>query len=375
MDQKPAPGEKKFKVLIAAGGTGGHIFPGIATGTALKSLYPNCEITYACGQRELELNIYKSNGIEPLVFPSKQLGSGLMSRVRAVFAALSITMKARRYIKQNAINAVVGFGGYVSGPVTLGGVFSGAKTAIHEANSIPGKTNRILAPLVNLTAVHFPITLAKLKARKKIVTGMPIRPLAVIEDKRTAREKLGLHPEKKTLLIMGGSQGAKFLYQKIAAALPSVDKELSEPLQIYWSTGEANFAELQSTLAEMTFSHLEIKLTPFIADMGTALSATDISIARAGASALAELVSFNIYTLYVPFPAAIYDHQTLNAQQIERYGAGAVLPEKSLTSQTITRGIIKALVHAKKNQKFPIPDELNSSQAAEKLAREIASLA
>lgn len=371
---QPNSSDTKMKVLIAAGGTGGHIFPGIATGLTLKKLYPQYEVYYACGERELELNIYKNNNITPVVFPSRQLGSGIMSKINGVLAALKITVAARKYIRQNNIDVVIGFGGYVSGPVTLGGVLAGVKTAVHEANSIPGKTNKILAPLVNLTAVHFPITTQHLKGRKTVVVGMPIRPLTQVADTATARESLGLDLQKQTLLIMGGSQGAKYLYEKITAALPALDKELKQPIQILWSTGQNNFSDLESVLSKLSLNNITVKLTPFISDVGTALSAATIAVARAGASALAELTAFNIYTLYVPFPAAIYDHQTLNAQQIEKYGAGLVLPEKSLSDQVITHSILKAFQHVSSSSKNSVPEELNSSNAAERLAKELTSL-
>src|SRR5690606_14841895 len=132
-----------------------------------------------------------------------------------------------------------------AGPTVLAGKLAGCKTAIHEANSIPGRTNRILGPFMNLTASHFESTLAKLGGKNQVALGMPIRPLNAAGSKQEARRSLGLDPDLETLLIMGGSQGARFLYQSIMAKLPELDKVLHRPVQVLWSTGENNLAELQ----------------------------------------------------------------------------------------------------------------------------------
>src|SRR5690606_1519461 len=142
-------------------------------------------------------------------------------------------------------------------------------------------------------------------------------------DKPDANRNLD-NKKPVSLLIMGGSQGAKFLYESIANQLPVMDASVAQPLEILWSTGEAHFDELKSRTESLQLKNIKLHLTPFISDMANALASANLALARAGASALAELIAFRVYTIYVPFPGAIYDHQTLNAREAEKYGLGVL---------------------------------------------------
>jgi len=365
--------QEKPVIVIAAGGTGGHIFPAIATGAKLKELMPAASIIYACGERPLEIGLYERNQIKPVVFPAKQLRGGIAGKLGGVTAAAGNIWRAFRWLKGIKADIVIGFGGYVSGPTVLAGKFAGCKTAIHEANSVPGKTNRILGSLMNLTATHFEATLKKMGGNNKVALGMPIRPLESAASKEEARQVFGLEPDVETLLILGGSQGAKFLYESLMDKLSVIDARRDEPLQILWSTGEAHLDSLQVRLDSLVFENLSIKLVPFISDMGNALKAADVAIARAGASALAELVSYGVYTIYVPYPAAIYDHQTLNAREAEKVGAGVVVKESDVP-MSIADEVVKAFNQVRNQHELVIPAYLDSAKAAERLADEVRKL-
>lgn len=368
-------------IVIAAGGTGGHIFPAIATGRELQELRPDATIIYACGERPLEIDLYKRNGIDPVVFPARQIRRGIVGKVGGILAAAGNVWRARRWVKSVGADLVVGFGGYVAGPTVLGAKFAGCRTAIHEANSIPGRTNRILGRMMDLTATHFESTLAHLGGKRKIALGMPLRRMNFDEERwqgRLAGEKpasdtLGAPAKPISLLVMGGSQGAKFLYESIMRQLPALDARLTQPLEILWSTGEANFEELQSCVESLDLNSIKVQLTPFISDMANALGNADVALARAGASALAELIAFRVYTVFVPFPGAIYDHQTLNAREAEKFGLGVVLPESEVGEKFIPT-LASAIEHIQTSEVPTPPDSLDSTQAATRLAKELLSL-
>lgn len=365
---------KQARVLIAAGGTGGHIFPAIALGEAFRLYHPGVYVRFACGERDLERRLYSEAGIEPIVFPARQLGSGLKAKLSGASAAAGNTLRAMKLIRSEGFDAVVGMGGYVSGPAVLAGILAGRKTIIHEANSVPGKTNRLLAPYVSLTAVHFEQTLKQLRARKSAVIGMPIRESVGSGDRAEALRFFGLDPEKKTLLVLGGSQGARFLYQTIMSTLPALDRPENANLQILWSTGSGNFDELENRLRDTAPTYVSVKLLPFISKMDLALAATDIALARAGASSMAELLSCGIYTLYVPFPSAIYDHQTLNAREAVNAGVGEMIAEKELTPEHAGEVLRKLIDRARPGERITVPDKMNSRHAAKRLADAILAL-
>ncbi|MGI8905508.1 MAG: UDP-N-acetylglucosamine--N-acetylmuramyl-(pentapeptide) pyrophosphoryl-undecaprenol N-acetylglucosamine transferase [Candidatus Sumerlaeaceae bacterium] len=362
------------RILIAAGGTGGHIFPAIALGEAFHLHFPQVLVRFACGERELERRLYADAGIEPIVFPARQLGSGISGKLAGASAAAANTLRAIRLIRAERFNAVVGMGGYVSGPAVLGGILSGRKTIVHEANSIPGKTNRLLAPYVSLTALHFEATARQLRARRSAVVGMPIRETTGTGDRTEAMRLFGLNPAKKTLLVLGGSQGARFLYQTLMNALPALDVPANSNVQVLWSTGADNFDELDLRLRDDPPTHLVVKLVPFISRMDLAIAAADVALARAGASSMAELLSSGIYTLYVPFPSAIYDHQTLNAQQAVSAGVGEMIPEKELTPDRAAEVLQHLFEKAIPGHRVSVPETMNSRRAAQNLAEAILAL-
>lgn len=360
-------------IVIAAGGTGGHIFPAIATGEKLRELAPDSRIIYACGERPLEISLYERSGIQPVVFPARQIRPGLYGKIMGVMSAGGNVFRAMRWVRSVRADIAVGFGGYVAGPTVLGAKLAGCKTALHEANSVPGRTNRILGAMMNLTAAHFDTTLKHLNGKNKVALGMPIRPLAAAESKAEARVALGLDASLDTILIMGGSQGAKFLYETILKQLPELDAELDGPVQLLWSTGEQHLEHLQSLAEGLVFVNIQLHLVPFISDMGNALRAADLAVARSGASALAELTAFRVFTIYVPFPGAIYDHQTINAREAERFGLGKVVPEPDVEKHLIPQ-VFEALQNVKGGYVPDPPMSLDSNLAATRLAEELLRL-
>lgn len=329
---------------------------------------PEVEFQYLCGERELEQKLYADNGITPIIFPARQLGAGITGKVSGAQAALANTLRAYKLIRRENFDVVIGMGGYVAGPAVLAGVMAGRFTAVHEANSIPGKTNRLLAPFVKLFASHLNGCRRYVRTRNFVVTGMPIRDSATRGSRAEAIREFQLAESRRTLVVLGGSQGAKHLYSVLMKALPALDTPEHDDVQILWSTGSANYMELTMQRNAFALEHLTLHLMPFIKRMDLALAAADCSVARAGASSVAELLSNGVYALYIPFPAAIYDHQTQNAREVVAAGAGELIAEKDLTPETAADAIRRLLARTRRGVRFEVPSHLDSENAARRLA-------
>lgn len=318
------------RILIAAGGTGGHIYPALATAAALRRLDAGCTVEFVCGEREVEQRIYADAGENPRVMPARTLGSGVFGRAAGAFAVAGNVVRSLSLVRRGRYDAVVGFGGYVCGPVVLAGILLRRPAILHEGNSIPGRTNRWLARWVNVFATHFDVTRTLVAARRIEKVGMPVREFDVPSDSRAARSELGLTGDRPTLLIIGGSQGAKYLNEKLLSVLQQLDADPgTAPWQILWGAGPAHADALQELVQSHAWNHLRIDVRGYIADMGRALAAADGALARAGASTAAELRRAGMPTLFVPYPAAIYDHQTRNARACEEEGWASWLPESA----------------------------------------------
>jgi UDP-N-acetylglucosamine--N-acetylmuramyl-(pentapeptide) pyrophosphoryl-undecaprenol N-acetylglucosamine transferase len=355
------------KVLLAAGGTGGHILPAIALGRALEER-GLAKVSYLCGQRPVELDLYSRENIEPIVVAVRQLGASVLERLRGGWAAIAVTWRCRRLIHEERFDAVVGMGGYVSGPAVLAGIVTRRATVIHEANSVPGKTNRWLAPWVKMVAVNFSRTASQLRSRQCEIVGMPIRSRILHGFREKGIELFGLDARKRTLLVVGGSQGARNLNYALAGALPLLDRPEFSDVQLLWSTGASHYDNLVGLVSRLGLQHLRVKLVPFIAEMEHALACADAAISRAGASAIAELLATGVFALYVPLPNAIYDHQRKNALELVSAGLGMMLLEHEMTPQTTMSAIAELLALAPaKREAVAAAGEIHR-HAAEKLA-------
>jgi UDP-N-acetylglucosamine--N-acetylmuramyl-(pentapeptide) pyrophosphoryl-undecaprenol N-acetylglucosamine transferase len=364
-----------IRILIAAGGTGGHIMPALAVGKALRRYHPNVEVTFLCGERELERRLYADHGESPIVFPARMLGGGLGGRLRGGLAAAANVARARHLVLRQRFPVVLGMGGYVSGPAVLGARLAGSRTAIHEANAVAGRANRWLARWVDLCATHFVDTEPPLRGREVVRCGMPIREGLGTADRADAAGYFGLDPSRPVLLVIGGSQGARPLYDRLMATLPLLDTERLSGLQMLWAAGQAHAADLEASLAAKPVRHLRVHLVPFISRMDLALSVADGALARAGASTLAELVSCGIPTLFVPYPHAVHDHQTRNAIHAARCGAADWIAEADFTPETIRDRIEALIARMSPGRRQPVPPELDSRSAARDLAAALVALA
>lgn len=317
------PSEKtKPFVAIACGGTGGHLFPGMAVAEQLQ--LRGCEVALLISPKEIDQQAVKSaSGMQVFTLPAV----GLQNRNYFSFAGsfLKSLLAARKIFRRRRPDAVLAMGGFTSAPPVWVGKDFGAKIFLHESNTIPGRANRYLARFVDVAFVGFPEAAARLKARKITKAGTPVRPQfspASGQLPSACRIALGLDPERLTVLVVGGSQGASGLNGMVLAALPLLAGKNWQWLHL---TGANDFETVQSAYARLG---LKAVVKPFLGEMGLALGAATACVSRAGASSLAEIAAMRLPSLLVPFPAAADNHQFYNATAFATTGAARCLEQK-----------------------------------------------
>ncbi|HEU5432101.1 MAG TPA: UDP-N-acetylglucosamine--N-acetylmuramyl-(pentapeptide) pyrophosphoryl-undecaprenol N-acetylglucosamine transferase, partial [Thermomicrobiales bacterium] len=236
---------------------------------------------------------------------------------------------ARKLFGRRRPDAVLAMGGFTSAPPILAAKRYGARTFLHESNTIPGRANRYLARFVQEAFVGFPEAAARLKCGKTLVTGTPVRPgfCPAPGGRPSSAIALGLDPERPVVLVVGGSQGASGLNQMISAALPQLAEKNWQWLHL---TGPADCDRVRSAYARL---NLKAVVKPFLAEMDLALGAATAAVSRAGASSLAELAAVRLPSLLVPFPAAADNHQFFNASAFAQSGAARLLEQKEATPE------------------------------------------
>jgi UDP-N-acetylglucosamine--N-acetylmuramyl-(pentapeptide) pyrophosphoryl-undecaprenol N-acetylglucosamine transferase len=316
--------------VIAAGGTGGHLFPGLAVGEVLLErghsvmmLISEKEIDALATVGRKEFRIEKVPGVG---FDGKSPGA----LIRFWFKFRRGLQQVKGLFREFQPRAVLGMGGFTSTAPILAGRSRKIPTFIHESNAIPGKANKLNARLATKVLLGFEECTRFFPARKCEVTGTPIRrTLATRVEKAVALEKFGLAPRCPTLLVMGGSQGAHGINLAVINALPQLQ---DLPLQFVHLAGRED-----ETLVRETYQKAGVPafVAPFWSQMEIAYSAADFSLARSGAASLTELSHFGLPALLIPYPFAAEDHQTLNAQIFVRAGAAALLPQNEITADKL----------------------------------------
>jgi UDP-N-acetylglucosamine--N-acetylmuramyl-(pentapeptide) pyrophosphoryl-undecaprenol N-acetylglucosamine transferase len=320
--------EKKSPfVAIACGGTGGHLFPGLAVAGELQKR--GCEIALLISPKEVDQQVVKSaSGMEIFTLPAVALqNKNYFSFAKSFWKSFHAS---RSIFKQRWPDAVLAMGGFTSAPPILAVRKFGAKTFLHESNTIPGRANRFLARFVDEAFVGFPEAAVRLRAKKVSVTGTPVRPQFQLRDAAECRAMLGLEPNLPTILVMGGSQGASGLNEMILSALPSLAGKNWQSLHL---TGANDLEKVKQTYAARA---IKAVVKPFLAEMDLALGAATISVSRSGASSLAEIAAMRLPSLLVPFPAAADNHQFFNARAFEKTGAAKLLEQKKSTPEKVT---------------------------------------
>jgi len=302
---------KELRIIISGGGTGGHIFPAISIANAIKAACPNAEILFvgALGRMEMQrvpAAGYKIEGLPICGFDRKHL----LKNIKVLFKIWKSQQMAKKIIKEFKPQVAVGVGGYASGPTLNKAAAMGIPCLIQEQNSYAGVTNKLLAKKAAKICVAYDGMERFFPAEKIILTGNPVRQ-ALLDTKMTREEAItsfGLDPNKKTILLVGGSLGARTINESV---LQYLDLVKSSDVQFIWQTGSFYRESIAERLKGETIPNLIV--TDFITDMGAAYKAADLVISRAGASSISEFCLIGKPVILVPSPNVAEDHQTKNA--------------------------------------------------------------
>ena len=315
------------KVIISGGGTGGHIFPAIAIANALRQLQPSVEILFVGANGKMEMERVPAAGYEIVGLDIQGFNrQSMWKNLVLPFRLITSMWKARHVLRQFGAEAAVGVGGYASGPLLLVANMMGIPTLIQEQNSYAGLTNKRLGKKAKRICVAYDNMARFFPAEKIMLTGNPVRRASVqIDGKREeAIHAFGLDTNKKTVLITGGSLGAKTLNDCLTEGL---DRLLAENVQIIWQCGNYYYDTLAKELAHKLTP--EVKLLPFLERMDYAYAAADFVVARAGAGTISELAVIGKPVVLVPSPNVSDDHQTKNALALSDHKAAIMVSDLS----------------------------------------------
>lgn len=312
--------EKSARIIIAGGGTGGHLFPGVAIAEEFLKRDRETKILFVSAGRGLEKDILGGLG-----FPLRAIriegfkGRGPMKAAGALMKLPGSIWESYRIIRDYHPQLVIGVGGYASGPVVLTACLLGIKTAIAEQNALPGITNRILGRFADRVFLTYGETRRWFPPEKTVVSGNPVRE-AFLAGARGGKEKEG----RFTILVFGGSQGARSINRMILGALPFL-KVKERGIRIIHQTGNDDLQYVSDIYRNYG---LDAEVHPFIREMAGAYGEAELVICRAGATSLAEITVMGKAAILIPFPFAVDDHQRKNAEALVRAGAAAMIEER-----------------------------------------------
>ncbi len=318
--------EKQLRIIITGGGTGGHLFPGIALATALQQKYPGCKIMFIGTQRQLDQKALTGFNFQRESIVCMGLkGMGLKHRIKSLLSLPVALLKSWRIIKRFQPNLVFGVGGYVTGPVLLAARLCSVPTCIHEQNSLPGLANRMISSFVSRIFVSIPGEYPFPK-RKTVVSGNPVRQeiLAAAESKQND-EDYEQGDRSLTLMIMGGSLGAHRINMLMLDVAAQLDEQQKKSVQLIHQTGTADEEKVRAGYAA---AGVKAEVRAFFTDMAFLYTQADLVLARAGATSLAELSVMGLPAVLIPYPYAADDHQAKNAAYYVE-GGGAVMHRES----------------------------------------------
>lgn len=359
-------------IIISGGGTGGHIYPAIAVANALKKINPEINILFVGAEGRMEMEKVPAAGYQIKGLKISGLQRSLsIQNLSFPFKVLSSVRKAFTIINEFKPSVVAGFGGYASGPMMFAANVKGIPTLIQEQNSYPGITNKILSKKARKICVAYDNMKTFFPSEKIMLTGNPVRQdiIDLTGKKEIATEFFGIHPEKKTVFVTGGSLGARTINESICNGL---EKLKQENIQLIWQTGKWFYPKAQE--AVKPYNSDGIRAYEFLNKMDFAYAASDLVISRAGALSISEICLAKKPAILVPSPNVAEDHQTKNANALVHKNA-AILIKDSDARETLIDEIIK-LIHNPQNQETLTENikSLGIANSADVIANEIIKL-
>ncbi|MBI9084801.1 MAG: undecaprenyldiphospho-muramoylpentapeptide beta-N-acetylglucosaminyltransferase [Desulfobacterales bacterium] len=331
---KPATDNGALRLVVVAGGTGGHLFPGIAIAQALIGRFPDCRVLFIGTDRPFEAEAVADAGFDHRAIRAAGLkGRGLARQAGALAIVPQGVAQAVGLLGDFAPHLVLGMGGYSAGAVGLAAWLLGIPRALHEQNRLPGLTNRLLGRIADRVYLSFEQSQAFFRPDRTRLTGNPVRPelLAVATDSASRAGKNRTPPF--ALLVFGGSQGAHRINMAVVAALSEIK---ADGIAIVHQTGDRDEAMVRKAYAA---AGVVARVAPFFKDMAALYHQADLVICRAGATTVAEITAMGKAALFVPFPFAADDHQTANARTLVEAGAGDMIAERDLTGTILAQRI------------------------------------
>ncbi|WP_283594317.1 undecaprenyldiphospho-muramoylpentapeptide beta-N-acetylglucosaminyltransferase [Paraclostridium bifermentans] len=332
-----------MKVLLSGGGTGGHVYPAIAIANKIKEENPDAEIVFVGTEKGIESEIVPKYGYELRTVTVQGFKRKIdFDNVKRVFKLFKGLEQSRRIVKKFKPDVVIGTGGYVSGPVLFNASMGKVPAIIHEQNSFPGVTNKILAKMVTKVLTSFEdshVRFPEETRNKLVLTGNPVRKEILISKKSNSRRKLGIQEDKKMVLCYGGSGGSRKINDSMKVVIRNL---VNQDVAFIYATGKNFYDGFMSDISDLQLKPYQ-KVVPYLEDMASALAACDIVIGSAGAISLAEITALGKPSIIIPKAYTAENHQEYNAKSVESKGAGIAILEKNLTAETLNDTVFKLL--------------------------------
>ncbi len=360
------------KIIISGGGTGGHIYPAVAIANELKSIDGSNEILFVGAEGKMEMEKVPKAGYKIIGLPIAGINrSSLLANLTLPFKLLQSLFKTYRIIKDFKPDIAIGVGGYASGPTLIMANLLGIPTLIQEQNSFAGVTNKFVAKKAHRICVAYPNMEQFFPKDKIVITGNPVRNdiLETLSKKEAAFRHFGLNPDYKTLLIIGGSQGARTINESILVGLNELIKN---DIQIIWQTGKL-FIEKAKAGVEAIQS-TRVYVADFIYEMDLAYAAADLVVSRAGALSVSELCLTAKPSILVPLPTAAEDHQTQNAQTLVNHAAAWLVKDTEAREKLIEKVLALAEDSTEMLKLSTNIQKLSKPHASHEIAQEVLNI-
>ncbi|EGW38336.1 undecaprenyldiphospho-muramoylpentapeptide beta-N-acetylglucosaminyltransferase [Desulfosporosinus sp. OT] len=330
-----------MRVMLTGGGTGGHIYPALAIAKGLLARDAETQILYVGIRDGMEARLVPEAGLEFAGISGKGLPRKLsLDTIKVLGGSFKALWETKKLLRQFHPDLVVGTGGYVSGPVVLTAALFNIPTLLHEQNALPGITNRLLARVVRRVMVTFSESTEHFGAKKKLeLVGLPVRPEIGQVSREVGAKHFKLRPDRLTLLVTGGSRGARTLNMAMTGVLEHLAQY--KDIQVIWATGKTTYEETIEEFKRrgISWERSGWRILEYLKDMPEALACADIFIGRAGAASLAELMVVGIPSVLIPYPYAAENHQEHNAQALVQAGAAQIILDSELDGERLWKEI------------------------------------
>lgn len=367
--------KKEYRIIISGGGTGGHIFPALSIADAIKAKHPDAKILFVGADNRMEMQRVPDAGYDIVGLPIAGFDrKNLLKNIKVLWKIFKSQRMAKKIIKEFAPQAAVGVGGYASGPTLKMAASMGIPTLIQEQNSYAGVTNKILSKSAEMICVAYDGMERFFPKEKIILTGNPVRKnlLEMRGSRKEAMKAMGLDENRKCVLIVGGSLGARSINEGIIANIEKI--RANSDIQFIWQTGKLYFEEMKKRAGELGKPD-NLTITDFVSDMTSALSAADIVVSRAGAGSISEFALLGKAVILVPSPNVSEDHQTKNAMALVDKDAAIYVADANVKEELID----KAVETVKDRMKIALLEtnirKMGKPDAASEIADEVLKLA